>query len=161
MAKVKVEPRRKLVVVGDGGCGKTSLLQVFSGKPFDERYIPTVFQNFCAELEVDGKCHELTLWDTAGQEEFNRLRPLSYDKVNILVICFSYDNLASLENIETKWVPELKALCAGVPFIIVACKLDLKESVRGITKEMAEGIASKVGATRYLECSAKDGLQRE
>jgi len=164
----RVEPRRKLVVVGDGGCGKTSLLQVFSGKPFDERYIPTVFQNFCAEVEVDGKVTELTLWDTAGQEEFDRLRPLSYDKVNILLVCFSFDAPASLENVSSKWVPELHQLCSGVPFILVGCKLDLKNDPNvlkelqekgqtEISSEQARNMASSVGAKEYLECSAKHG----
>ena len=169
MSKRKVEPRRKLVVVGDGGCGKTCLLQVFSGKPFDDRYVPTVFQNFCSEIEVNGKLHELTLWDTAGQEEFDRLRPLSYDKVNIILICFSYDSPASLENVSSKWIPELHQLCAGVPYLLVGCKLDVKndsafvqelEEKGGklVTREEAEAVAKTVGASRFIECSAKGGI---
>ena len=157
----KQERRKKLVVVGDGACGKTSLLQVFSGKPFDERYIPTVFQNFCSDVEVDGKKTELTLWDTAGQEEFERLRPLSYDKVNVLLICFSFDNPTSLENIESKWIPELNQYCAGVPFILVGCKTDLKDDPnipQKVTSKDAQTVADKIGAKAFMECSAKSNV---
>ena len=155
-----------MVVIGDGGCGKTCLLQVFSGKPFDDRYVPTVFQNFCSEIDVGGKHHELTLWDTAGQEEYDRLRPLSYDKVHIIVVCFAYDTPASLENVQSKWIPEIHQLCAGVPYILVGCKLDVKndptvnkeleeKGQRMLTKEQGEAMSKAVGASAFIECSAK------
>jgi len=59
--------RKKLVIVGDGACGKTCLLIVFSKDQFPEVYVPTVFENYVADIEVDGKQVELALWDTAGQ----------------------------------------------------------------------------------------------
>ena len=65
--------RKKLVIVGDGACGKTCLLMVFSKDHFPEYYAPTVFENYVADIEVDGKQVELVLWDTAGQEDYDRL----------------------------------------------------------------------------------------
>ncbi len=56
--------RKKLVIVGDGACGKTCLLIVFSKDQFPEVYVPTVFENYVADIEVDGKQIELALWDT-------------------------------------------------------------------------------------------------
>merc|ERR1711971_717368 len=63
--------RKKLVIVGDGACGKTCLLIVFSKDQFPEVYVPTVLENYVADIEVDGKQVELALWDTAGQEKIN------------------------------------------------------------------------------------------
>ena len=59
--------RRKLVIVGDGACGKTCLLFAFTKDEFPDKYIPTVFENYVSDIEVDGKLVELALWDTAGE----------------------------------------------------------------------------------------------
>lgn len=85
--------RKKLVIVGDGACGKTCLLIVFSKDQFPEVYVPTVFENYVADIEVDGKHVELALWDTAGQEDYDRLRPLSYPDTDVILMCFSIDRL--------------------------------------------------------------------
>ena len=63
-----------IVVVGDGGCGKTSLLYVFSRDEFPEQYLPTVFETSVTDIDIDGRTVELQLWDTAGQEDYDRLR---------------------------------------------------------------------------------------
>ena len=71
---VCAQVRRKLVIVGDGECGKTCLLIVFSRDEFPEVYVPTVFETYVADIEVDNRQVELALWDTAGQEDYDRLR---------------------------------------------------------------------------------------
>jgi Ras homolog gene family, member A len=96
------EIRRKLVIVGDGACGKTCLLIVFSRGTFPDVYVPTVFENYVAEVDVDGKKVELALWDTAGQEDYDRLRPLSYPDSHVILICFAVDSPDSLDNVQEK-----------------------------------------------------------
>jgi len=158
--------RRKLVVVGDGACGKTCLLIVFSKNQFPEVYVPTVFENYVADIEVDGKQIELALWDTAGQEDYDRLRPLSYPDTNVLLICFSVDNPDSLENVPEKWVPEVRHFCPSVPFVLVGCKRDLRNDPNTIAElkkmgqkpvsyEEGQMVAMKIVAHSYIECSAK------
>nr|XP_006001153.1 PREDICTED: rho-related GTP-binding protein RhoB-like [Latimeria chalumnae] len=158
--------RKKLVVVGDGTCGKSCLLIVFSKEVFPEGYLPTVFETYVADIEVDGKQVELALWDTAGQEVYDRLRPLSYPDSNVILTCFSVENPVSLENIPEKWVPEIKHFCPNVPFILVANKKDLRnnEDIRHklahtkqepVKTEEGRAMAARIGAYDYLECSAK------
>eukprot|EP00090_Calanus_glacialis_P037037 TRINITY_DN63438_c0_g1_i1.p1 TRINITY_DN63438_c0_g1~~TRINITY_DN63438_c0_g1_i1.p1 ORF type:complete len:208 (-),score=52.27 TRINITY_DN63438_c0_g1_i1:63-656(-) len=157
---------KKLVIVGDGACGKTCLLIVFSKDKYPEEYVPTVFENYVTDIEVDGHQVELVLWDTAGQEDYDRLRPLSYPDTNVILICFSVNSPDSFENIPERWVPEVKHFCPNVPIILVGCKKDLrsdKETLANLAemKQMPvreeEGLAmkEKIKADKYLECSAK------
>lgn len=188
--------RKKLVIVGDGACGKTCLLIVFSKDQFPEVYVPTVFENYVADIEVDGKqVHvfsifffllfkyffiryynkrqflfykqvELALWDTAGQEDYDRLRPLSYPDTDVILMCFSIDSPDSLENIPEKWTPEVKHFCPNVPIILVGNKKDLRNdpnTIKELSKmkqepvkpEEGRAMAEKINAFAYLECSAK------
>ncbi|KAK9764285.1 GTP-binding protein Rho1, variant 2 [Basidiobolus ranarum] len=133
------EIRRKLVIVGDGACGKTCLLIVFSKGTFPEVYVPTVFENYVADVEVDGKRVELALWDTAGQEDYDRLRPLSYPDSHVILICFSVDSPDSLENVQEKWISEVLHFCAGLPIILVGCKKDLRNDPRTIEELRKQG----------------------
>ncbi|CAJ0758729.1 22014_t:CDS:2 [Entrophospora sp. SA101] len=99
--------QRKLVVLGDGACGKTSLLNVFTRGYFPQVYEPTVFENYVYDIWIDNQQIELSLWDTAGQEEFDRLRTLSYADTHVVMMCFSVDNRDSLDNIDSKWMQEI------------------------------------------------------
>ncbi|KAK1801181.1 hypothetical protein P4O66_022873 [Electrophorus voltai] len=158
--------RKKLVIVGDGACGKTCLLIVFSKDQFPEVYVPTVFENYIADIEVDGKQVELALWDTAGQEDYDRLRPLSYPDTDVILMCFSIDSPDSLENIPEKWTPEVKHFCPNVPIILVGNKKDLrndehtrrelaKMKQEPVKPEEGRDMANRISAFGYLECSAK------
>lgn len=156
--------QRKLVLLGDGACGKTSLLNVFTRGYFPTVYEPTVFENYVHDIYIDNTHVELSLWDTAGQEEFDRLRSLSYDDTHAIMLCFSVDSPDSLENVETKWVAEIAENCPGVKLVLVALKCDLRK--RDDDDEDAqpekpmiqydEGlqVAGRIKALRYLECSA-------
>jgi len=164
--------RKKLVIVGDGACGKTCLLIVFSKDEFPEVYVPTVFENYVADIEIDHKNVELALWDTAGQEDYDRLRPLSYPDTDVILMCFSIDSPDSLENIPEKWVPEVRHFCPSVPIVLVGNKMDLRQdeyTIRELQRSKqqpvshseGEQMASRIGAKAYIECSAltKEGIR--
>ncbi|KAM5360778.1 hypothetical protein ACJZ2D_013524 [Fusarium nematophilum] len=162
--------QRKLVLLGDGACGKTSLLNVFTRGYFPTVYEPTVFENYVHDIFVDSVHIELSLWDTAGQEEFDRLRSLSYDDTDLIMLCYSVDSKDSLENVESKWVGEIADNCPGVKLVLVALKCDLREQGEEEETEGGGGeprekrpminydqgleVARRIGALRYLECSA-------
>jgi len=164
----KPDLKRKLVVVGDGGCGKTCLLIVYAENRFPESYVPTVFENYVTLVQFEGKTVELALWDTAGQEEYDRLRPLSYPESNVILIVFSVDFPTSLANVQDKWYPEVAHFCEGTPLILVGTKTDLRRdeqtrrmlSAQGqaaVSFEQGAEVAKEIGA-KYIECSAKTGV---
>lgn len=63
--------------------------------------------------------YTLGLFDTAGQEDYDRLRPLSYPQTDVFLVCFSVTSPASFENVKEKWFPEVHHHCPGVPCLIV------------------------------------------
>lgn len=164
-----MELRRKLVIVGDGASGKTCLLVVFLKGEFPTEHVPTVFDNYLIDVQVDGRKVELQLWDTAGQEDYDRLRPLSYPDSHVILITFAIDEPDLLENVEEKWMPEVKHFCPGLPVLLVGCKIDLRDDPDTLSKlsaankkpvstEEGERLARKIGATKYIECSSKLNL---
>ena len=109
---------------------------------------------------------ELALWDTAGQEDYDRLRPLSYPDTDVILMCFSIDSPDSLENIPEKWTPEVRHFCPSVPIILVGNKKDTrndpttKQELSKMKQEPVKSMegsamAEKISAYAYLECSAK------
>ncbi|CAL9000975.1 unnamed protein product [Prunus brigantina] len=93
----------------------------------EQDYVPTVFDNFSANVVVDGSTVNLGLLDTSGQEDYNRLRPLSYRGADVFLLSFSLISKAIYENIAKKWVLELRHYAPGVPIILVGTKLVFKQ----------------------------------
>ncbi|EAL44116.1 Rho family GTPase [Entamoeba histolytica HM-1:IMSS-B] len=161
----------KVVVVGDGTVGKTCLLISYTKNSFPKKYLPTVFDNYLAKVQYKKQEVMMELWDTAGQEEFDRIRPLSYKDTDIFLLCFAVDNDRSIKNITSKWVPEVKHHCSSGKLLVVGTKADLRNSAEHQLKlqqkgesfvSAAEGqeLAEKIGAVGYCECSAltQEGL---
>uniref|UniRef100_A0AAX7U326 Ras homolog family member Gb n=1 Tax=Astatotilapia calliptera TaxID=8154 RepID=A0AAX7U326_ASTCA len=116
-------------------------------------------------VTVDGRIISLNLWDTAGQEEYDRLRTLSYPQTNVFVICFSISSPASYENVKHKWHPEVSHHCPGVPILLVGTKSDLRNDAEiqrklkeqnqaPVTHQQGAALARQIQAIRYMECSA-------
>ena len=119
-------------------------------------------------MYINGKFISLNLWDTAGQEDYDRLRPLSYPQTDVFLLCFSVVNPTSFEHVAQKWFPEIIHHCPSVPVILVGNKCDLREdpeTILNLSKlrqqpiSLTQGLATakKIGAIKYMECSAKSG----
>uniref|UniRef100_A0A8I6GKV0 Ras homolog family member D n=1 Tax=Rattus norvegicus TaxID=10116 RepID=A0A8I6GKV0_RAT len=153
----------KVVLVGDGGCGKTSLMMVFANGAFPESYNPTVFERYNATLQMKGKPVRLQIWDTAGQDDYDRLRPLFYPDANVLLLCFDVTNPNSFDNVSNRWYPEVTHFCKGVPIIVVGCKIDLRKDkvlVNTLRKKRLEPVTyhrvgRKLGNLRTPLCYAR------
>jgi small GTP-binding protein len=154
----------KCVVVGDGGVGKTSLLMSYTSKTFPTEYTPTIFDNFNAVITIDNKAYNLGLWDTAGQEEYDKMRTVSYPHTDVFVLCFSLVQPNSFANVKNRWYPELKEYCPTTPILLVGTKLDLtnddatmrslaRQSLAPVTRDQALKIAEELKLEGYVECS--------
>lgn len=154
-----MQPSRdiKCVVVGDEICRKNVFLTTFVQGQYPHRYEPTSFDNECIDRTVDGKLVMLNLWDTSSQEEFDRLRTLAYPNTKIFLCVFNIDNPDSLVHIFSKWNPEVRYYCPGVPVILVGLGAELPNNpaMGLIAREEAEIVALKIGAMKYMECSVR------
>jgi len=155
----------KCVVVGDGAVGKTCLLISYTANAFPSEYNPTVFDNYTTQVLVDGHPVKLDLWDTAGQPDYDHVRPLSYPNTDVFLICFSIVLPSSFINVKQKWFPEVHMHAPHTPIILVGCKADLRDDAHMIeilrnkggslvTHEQGVACAREILATAYLECSA-------
>jgi Ras-related C3 botulinum toxin substrate 1 len=159
--------RIKCVLVGDSGVGKTLLLFSYMNGELPKEHIPpTVSDNYVVNLTVGQQNIELSLWDTSGNAEYDRLRPLNYPNTDIFLICFSIVKPVLFENITVKWYPEIQRYCPEAQIILVGTEVDLRDDPKTIEelKEKGqspityeEGLAlSKVlKARNYVECSVR------
>ena len=158
----------KCVVVGDGAVGKTSLLISYTTNSFSLDYAPTIFDNYSALLMVDAKPVNLGLWDTAGQDDYDRLRPLSYPQTDVFLVAYSCVSPASLDNVRTKWVPEIRHHCPNTPFVLVGTKVDLvdddailqrlrERGLSPVSDLQASQLATELGAVAHHRVSAATG----
>lgn len=118
-----------------------------------------------SQHRIGDEPYTLGLFDTAGQEDYDQLRPLSYPQTDVFLICFSVASPASFENVKEKWYPEVKHHCPDAPFLLVGTQVDLREVKTVIEKlgdrqqapvQKADGerMAKMIDAVKYVECSA-------
>ncbi|XP_035660249.1 cell division control protein 42 homolog [Branchiostoma floridae] len=155
----------KCVVVGDGAVGKTCLLMCYATGQFPTVYVPTVFDNYAVNIVVGGTPYNLGLFDTAGQEDYDRLRPLAYPMTSVFLVCFSVVNPTSFANVREKWIPELRHYQPDTPIVLVGTQIDRRDDPRTleelqqtgqrpVTAAQGQKLAKETGAESYAECSA-------
>ncbi|KAJ5904873.1 uncharacterized protein N7473_001789 [Penicillium subrubescens] len=182
MASEHKVTQRKLTLVGDSCCGKTSLLRaaLYGNSPekvqstFDLRHnvpfeqCPGIYECNVSNEKGHSIIVRLALWDTAGVYDFGRLEPLKYPGAHVVLISFAIDSPDSMDNVEEKWISEAAHFCPGIPIILVGLKKDLrddpvtieelrKNGLKPTPKSFGDALAHKIGAYRYLECSSLTG----
>lgn len=155
----------KCVLVGDGAVGKTSLVVSYTTNGYPTEYVPTAFDNYSVVVTVDNRPVRLQLCDTAGQDDFDSLRPLCYPNTAVFLLCFSVVCPTSFYNASQKWLPELHRHCPDAPFVLVGTQCDLRSDVKvlielarygeqPVPEQAARQTAQRLGALAYVECSA-------
>ena len=141
------------------------MLVSYTTNCFPQEYIPTVFDNHSVNVLIDGVPCNIGLWDTAGQEDYDRLRPLAYPETDVVLLCFGINSPEAFENIRAKWWPEVSHHCPKIPTVLVGLKTDLRDNketverlkkyrLAPITYEQGVQRAKEIGAFKYVECSA-------
>lgn len=160
------EVRSKIVVVGSCGCGKTALIHRYVHSLFLETYTPTGFDTYNCQYSVSETYKILmSIWDTSGDVGYDRVRPLSYSDGDLVIICFAIDKPETMEDVVSKWYPEVKEQCPNVPVMLVGCKSDMRHEIKSMTTDKPkptfvtydQGLktAKLIGALVYSETSAK------
>ncbi|KAH3846298.1 cell division control protein 42 homolog [Dreissena polymorpha] len=155
----------KCVVVGDGAVGKTCMLMSYATNKFPTEYVPTVFDNYAVTVTVRGTSYQLGLIDTAGQEEYEGLRSLSYPGTHVFLLAYSVVMPDTMQNLEYKWIPEIRTNSPASAFLIVGTQTDLRDNEKirqklqkrkqkPVTPEEGARLAKRVNADCYVECSA-------
>ncbi|KAJ8336017.1 hypothetical protein SKAU_G00393600 [Synaphobranchus kaupii] len=148
----------KCVLVGDTAVGKTALLVRFTSETFPECYKPTVYENTGVDVFMDGVQISLGLWDTAGNDTFRGIRPMSYQQADVVLLCYSVANHTSFASVRHKWLTEVREHLPHVPVLVVAMQTDQREMgpYRAQCLSSSEGkrLAQDIRAKGYLECSA-------
>eukprot|EP00301_Raphidiophrys_heterophryoidea_P027846 c9850_g1_i1.p1 GENE.c9850_g1_i1~~c9850_g1_i1.p1 ORF type:complete len:205 (-),score=51.91 c9850_g1_i1:349-963(-) len=145
-----------LVLIGDSGVGKSSLLNQFSENTFTDNYIMTSGIDLKVHsLEIDGRSVRLQIWDTAGQERFRSISSTYYRGAHGIVIVYDITNPESFNNV-SRWLADVAKFAKGnVNKILVGNKLDLA-SARQVTEKEAMDFASS-NELAYVEASARTG----
>jgi small GTP-binding protein len=150
----------KIVVIGDGGVGKTSLIRKFTQGTFQNDYIKTIGAQFTRiEKEINGDKIGLIFWDIAGQGSYDFLNPLFYRESRASIIVYSLEEnklgSESFNNIKN-WHEELKMRCGDIPVVIFANKVDLVDE-NNFEPSKLQNIAKKLNIFSYYLTSAKTG----
>ncbi len=151
----------KCVFVGDNVADKTNLLVTYTTGAFPLIYQPTVFTNYAYTVRIGNVPYSLGLFDTSGREDYDRLRPLSYEQTDLFIVCYSVVAPSSFYNVRDKWVPEIREYCPNTPFILVGTQIDMRDDRRlsnnsnnVVSFDDGKKLAKMLKAVNCVECSA-------
>ncbi|ODV89030.1 hypothetical protein CANCADRAFT_32418 [Tortispora caseinolytica NRRL Y-17796] len=156
----------KIIILGDSGVGKTSLMQQFVNKKFSNQYKATIGADFLTkEVIVDDRMVTMQLWDTAGQERFQSLGVAFYRGADCCVLVYDVNNTKSFENLDS-WRDEFLIQASprdpeNFPFVVLGNKIDIEESKRTIPQRRALSFCQSKGNIPYFETSAKEAINVE
>jgi Ras-related protein Rab-21 len=147
----------KLVLLGDGRVGKTSLVVRYVNNVFSEKQEATIQASYLTKrLVIEGVPVTLSIWDTAGQERFHALGPIYYRDADAALLVYDIASSETFDRV-TKWVKELQQMAPGdITMTIAANKSDLVRSKK-ISIQEAESYATSIGARLFMT-SAKTGI---
>mmetsp|Transcript_19825 Transcript_19825/g.22133 ORF Transcript_19825/g.22133 Transcript_19825/m.22133 type:complete len:205 (+) Transcript_19825:2-616(+) len=150
----------KILLIGNSGVGKSSLLLRFSDDTFTGNFMPTIGVDFkIRTLEVDGKTIKLQIWDTAGQERFKTITSSYYKGAHGIIVVYDVTDKDSYKNIDT-WMSEIeKHASDNVSRILCGNKSDLEDS-RQVSTDEGKELADTYNI-RFIESSAKDNANVE
>ena len=155
------EKELKVVFTGESSIRdeKICLLMVLNGKSHPEKYVPSLFENNTQEVIIEGNLIKFHVWDTAGQDEYDRLRPLSYSGCNCVALSFKLTDRNSFFQIEEKWYKEVKKYCKDAALILVGLCLDERESGNSnhVSDAEANQMVVDLNLSAFIACSAKTG----
>lgn len=161
------EIKTKLVVVGDTYCGKTKFVNRYVNSTYEDTYTATGIDTYHTTYQVSAahKIH-VSIWDTSGDQSYDRVRPVSYADADLVLVCYSIEKPETLHHIATKWLPEIKEHCPHQPIIVVGCGSDMRTDGDVLARLSANGqspvtydqglkAAKDIEALVYSETSAK------
>jgi GTPase SAR1 family protein len=153
-------PSLKVVCVGDQTVNKMDLLIAYTTNVFPEKWEPTRYEVYKADVTLGDETYSLSLHDTC---ESMNLRPLTYSGADVFLACFSLVQPDTLNNIQKFWIPEIKQYCPKVPYILVGLESETRKNLasnpekglEAVPQSKVEEVQTAIKARAYVECDAR------
>ena len=165
--QVRYRRPRKVVVVGDMCTGKSGLISAYCKDRFSDMYIPTILRSCLTDADICGEKIELVVIEVSGRDDYAKLRRCAYRRTDAIILCYSSDNVASLDKIKSHWLPEIQTFSSNVPYILVGTKKDIREEMLDQLEQMMDeertkrlhGTGNNIKSLKGRLVSTEDGYE--